>query len=66
MPSALPSSLSYYQEKGRNDDKGWDDAVSVSIPEKVQIMETESDLERGARLEHVGDGGVHAIGESFV
>ena len=66
MPSALPSSLSYYQEKGRNHDKGWDDSVSMSIPEKVQVMETESDMGRGARLEYVGDGGVHAIGETFV
>ena len=64
MPSTLPSSLSYYQEKGRNHGKGWDDSesqVSMSIPEKVHNMETERDMERGARLEHVGDGGVHTI-----
>ena len=69
MPSALPSSLSYYQEKGRNHEKGWDDSepqVSMSIPEKVPVMEAEGDTGRGANLEHVGDGGVHAIGESFV
>lgn len=66
MPSTLPSSLSYYQQKGRNNDKDSDDSVSMSIPEKVQVMETESDMGRGAGLEHVGDGGVHAIGETFV
>lgn len=69
MPSALPSSMSYYQNKGRNHGKGWDDSESqirMSVPEKTHVMETKSDMEREARLEHVGDGGVHAIGESFV
>lgn len=62
MPSALPSSLSYYQVKGGNHGEGWDESesqVSMSIPEKVHVMETDRDMERGARLEH-------ATGENFV
>ena len=38
----------------------------MSVPETVHVMGTERKMERGARLEHVGGGGVHAIGEDFV
>lgn len=69
MPSALPSSLSYYQDKGTTHGKGWEDLesqASMSSPEKVHVAETGREIEMGARLEHVGDGGVYAIGENYV
>ena len=69
MPGALPSSLSYYQEKCRNHGNGWDGSESqlgMSVPEKVHVIERECDMGRGVSLEDVGDGGVHAIGDSFV
>lgn len=69
MPSNLPSSLSYYQGKGRDHGKGWEDLesqASILRPQKVHVAETGREVEMGSRLEHVGDGGVHAIGEGFV
>ena len=69
MPSAMPSSLSYYQDKGKSHGKGWEDLesqASTSNLEKVHVAETGREIETGARMEHVGDGGVHAIGENFV
>ena len=65
MPSAMPSSLSYYQNKGRNHGKGWEDLesqASMSIPEKVHVAETGREMETGSKLEYVGDGEVFAIG----
>lgn len=65
MPSAMPSSLSYYQNKGRNDGKGWEDLesqASRSIPEKVHVAETGRGMETGSKLEYVGDGEVFTIG----
>ena len=65
MPSAMPSSLSYYQIKGRNHGKGWEDLesqASMSIPEKVHVAETGREMETGSKLEYVGDGEVFAIG----
>ena len=38
MPSAMPSSLSYYQEKGKRHDEDWNDLesqTSLSIPVKT-------------------------------
>lgn len=69
MPSAMPSSLSYYQDKGRNHGKGWEDLesrASMSIPEKVHLAERGREMETGSNLEYVGDGEVHAIGEYVV
>lgn len=69
MPSAMPSSLSYYQDKGRNHGKGWEDLesqASMSIPEKVHLAERGREMKTGSKLEYVGDGEVHAIGEYVV
>ena len=69
MPSAMPSSLSYYQDKVRNHGKWWEDLepqACLSSPEKVHIAETGMEMETGSRLENQGDGEVHAIGENMV
>ena len=70
MPSAMPSSLSYYQNKGRNHGEGWEDLESQAImssPEKVRAAEMgrETGTETASKLENVGDGEVHAIGEMY-
>lgn len=69
MPTAMPSSWSYYQDKGRNHGKRWEDLepqACMSSPEKVHIAETGMEIETGSKLENVGDGEVHAIGENMV
>ena len=69
MPSAMPSSLSYYWDKGNNRDNGWknlETQASISSPEKVHIAETGREMEAGSSLEIVGDGEVHAFGANMV
>lgn len=65
MPSAMPSSLSSYQDKG----KGWENLksqASMSSPEMVHVVETGRESEAGSKLEIVADGEVHAIGKNMV
>lgn len=69
MPSALPSSLSYYQEKGRTHGKGWEELesqASKSSTEKVHSAGMGREMETGSKLEEMGDGEVHTIGVSMV
>jgi len=69
MPSAIPSSPYYYQDKGRNHGKGWEyskSQASMSSPEKVHVVETGRELEAGSKLEIVADGEVHAIEENMI
>lgn len=69
MPSAMPSSLSYYQNKGRHHGEGWEDLeslASISSPEKVHVAETGRQMETGSKLGIMGDGEVHAFGEDML
>ena len=69
MPSAMPSSLSYYRDKVSNHGKGWENLetqASMSSPEKVHITDRGREMEAGSNLEIVADGEVHAIGENMV
>lgn len=66
MPSAMPSSLSFYQDKDRRHGKGWEDLesqASILNPEMAHVMKPGRDMETGAKLENMGDGEVHTIGE---
>lgn len=69
MPSAMPTSLSYYQDKSRNHGKGWQDLesqASISIPEKSRTNKKGREMKTGSTLEMVGDGEVHGLGEHIV
>ena len=68
MPSAMPSSLSYYLDKGSDHGKGWENLdmqSSMSSPEKVHVAEAGREMEAGSNLEKMADGEVHAIGENM-
>ncbi len=69
MPSAMPSSMSYYKDKSRSHGNGWEDFESQArtpSPEKANIAETSRDMETGSKVEWPGDGEVHAIGDSML
>ncbi len=69
MPSAMPSSMSYYKDKSRSHGNGWEDLESQArtpSPEKANIAETSRDMETGSKVEWPGDGEVHAIGDSML
>ena len=60
MPSAMPSSMSYYQ-KGMDHDGRWDDLesqVSVPSPEKVHVAGMGRGIESRSTMEFVGKGGI--------
>ncbi|KAL6719217.1 hypothetical protein ACLMJK_003454 [Lecanora helva] len=69
MPSAMPSSMTYYQHHGNNDGEEWEDLesqASTMVPEKAHIAGTGREMGMDSTLEMVGDGEVHAIGEKMV
>ena len=62
MPSGMPSSLSYYQDKGRNHGNGWENLESQASALSAQ---SGREMETVSKLENVGDSQVHAIGENI-
>lgn len=69
MPSALHSNMSYYQNKVKHHGKGWEDLESqssMSSPEKAHVAGMGAEMEMESKLEYVGDGEVHTIGENMV
>ena len=70
MPSAMPSRMSYYQEKSgyfRGD--GWDDLESrgsIMSPGRVYVPVDTPGMVMKSSLEKVGDEEVHGIGEDVV
>lgn len=65
----MPSSMSYYQNKSRNHDKGWEKLESqagMSSPEKMHVPTRGREMEAGWRQETVIDSEAHAIGEIMV
>ena len=66
MPSAMPSSLSYYQPQGDSHGKDWADLesqASTAIPEKAHLAKTDQGMKTGSTLEMVGDGQVRAVAD---
>ena len=69
MPSAMPSSLSYYQGKVGSHGKGWENLeshINLSSPEKAHVGEKDRVLEMESKMESGNGDGVYAIGESMV
>ena len=66
MPSAMPSSLSYYQAEGRSHSKDSADVesqASTVVPEPAHLARIDSGMKTGSTLEMVGDGPVRAAAD---
>ncbi|KAL8747804.1 MAG: hypothetical protein Q9190_000348 [Brigantiaea leucoxantha] len=67
MPSAIPSSISYYQHKHRPSEKEGKHVESQdSMSQMFDGERTSDEMEAGSKLEIAADGQVHNIGESMV
>ena len=69
MPSALPTSLSYYYTGNKYGEDEWQKSESHNstvLSEKTHVERMSQEMESGSKLEIAADGEVHAIGENMV
>ena len=69
MPSALPSSLSYYQGKIGNHGKGWENLephINLSSPEKAKVGKKDRFTDMESKMESGSGDEIYAVGESMV
>lgn len=66
MPSALPSSPSYYQDHHGIHEKWNNLEFEDSVLKKTLYEKMSSEAEVGSRLEIAADGQMHSLGEDIV